>query len=314
MAFSCPNLDILGPQAMPELPEVETIVRMLAPNAEGRRIAAAELRLPRILLGMSAAELPAALTGRRIERVLRRGKYIVLELEGCTLVVHLGMTGQLTWSPAEYRETEGFARTLTGLERAKGVHPVDKHTHLILRLEGGERVLFRDPRTFGKIFLVPGRAWPEHPRLRILGAEPLEVKAKAFLAESFPSASARPIKALLLDQSFLAGVGNIYADEALFRSGIHPQAKVRDLKETQRIALLESIKVVLRKGIRNQGTSFSDYRKPDGSEGGNYERLQVYGRGGEPCRKCGMLLVKSVVAQRGTVHCPGCQPAPKRGR
>lgn len=310
-----PKSRYIGPPApMPELPEVETIVRMLAPNAEGRRIASAELRLPRILLGMPAAEFPGALAGRRIERILRRGKYIVLELEGCALIVHLGMTGQLTWSPAEYRETEGFARTVTGLERAKGVHPVDKHTHLILHLEGGERVLFRDPRTFGKIFLVPGRAWPGHPRLRILGAEPLDVKAKPFLASSFPSASARPIKALLLDQSFLAGIGNIYADEALFRSGIHPQAKVRDLKEAQRIALLESVKAVLRKGIRNQGTSFSDYRKPDGSEGGNYERLQVYGRGGEPCRKCGTPLVKSVVAQRGTVHCPECQPAPRRRR
>lgn len=299
---------------MPELPEVETIVRMLAPNAEGGRIAAAELRLPRMLLGMPAAELPAALKGRRIERVLRRGKYIVIELEGCALVIHLGMTGQLTWSPAEYRETEGFSRTLTGLQRAKGVHPIDKHTHLILNLEGGARILFRDPRTFGKIFLVPGRAWPEHPRLRILGAEPLDMKVKPFLAAAFPAASARPVKALLLDQSFLAGVGNIYADEALFRSGIHPQAKVRDLSEPQRIALMESIKVVLRKGIRNQGTSFSDYRKPDGTSGDNYERLQVYGRGGEPCRKCGIPLRKSVVAQRGTVHCPACQPAPAAAR
>jgi formamidopyrimidine-DNA glycosylase len=299
---------------MPELPEVETIVRMLAPNAEGRRIAAAELRLPRMLLGMPAAEFAAALSGRRIERIARRGKYIVMELEGCALIVHLGMTGQLTWSPAEYRETAGFTRTLTGLERPKGVHPVDKHTHLILRLEGGARVLFRDPRTFGKLFVVPGRAWPEHPRLRILGAEPLDLKVKPFLEKAFPAASARPIKAVLLDQSFLAGVGNIYADEALFRSGIHPQAKARDLSEAQRVSLLEAVKVVLRKGIRNQGTSFSDYRKPDGTAGGNYERLQVYGRGGQPCRKCGAPLSKSVVAQRGTVHCPGCQPAPRRRR
>jgi formamidopyrimidine-DNA glycosylase len=299
---------------MPELPEVETIVRILAPHAEGRRIVAAELRLPRMLLGMPAAEFPSALDGRRVEGVIRRGKYIVFELEGCALVIHLGMTGQLTWSPAGHRETEGFTRTLTGLERPKGVHPVDKHTHLILHLEGGERILFRDPRTFGKLFVVRGREWPEHPRLRILGAEPLDLKVKPFLKAAFPSASARPVKALLLDQTFLAGVGNIYADEALFRSGIHPLAKARDLSEAQRAALLESVKVVLRKGIRNQGTSFSDYRKPDGTAGDNYERLQVYGRGGEPCRKCGQALSKSVVAQRGTVHCPGCQPAPRRAK
>lgn len=293
---------------MPELPEVETIVRMLAPHAEGRRIARAELRLPRMLLGMPPAGFPKALEGRAIERILRRGKYIVAEIEGCALVIHLGMTGQLTWAPPEARETAGFTRTVTGLQRAKGVHPVDKHTHLILHLEGGERILFRDPRTFGKILLVPGRAWPEHPRLRILGAEPLDLKVKPFLAESFPAGSARPVKALLLDQSFLAGVGNIYADEALFRSGIHPRTLVKDLRPEQRAPLLESVKVVLRKGIRNQGTSFSDYRKPDGSEGDNYERLQVYGRGGLPCRKCGTILAKSVVAQRGTVHCPTCQP------
>jgi formamidopyrimidine-DNA glycosylase len=298
---------------MPELPEVETIVRMLAPRAEGRRIRAAELRLPRMLLGMPPAAFPAALAGRRIERVLRRGKYIVFELDGCALIIHLGMTGQLTFSPAGSRETDGFVRTLTGLERPKGVHPVDKHTHLILHLDGGERVLFRDPRTFGKIFLAPGRAWPEHPRLKILGAEPLDLKVKPFLAGAFPASSARPVKALLLDQSFLAGVGNIYADEALFRSGIHPRAKVRDLSEAQRAALLRAVKDVLRKGIRNQGTSFSDYRKPDGTAGDNYERLQVYGRGGLPCRRCGSPLSKSVVAQRGTVHCPACQPAP-RGR
>lgn len=297
---------------MPELPEVETIVRMLAPHAQGRRIVSADLRLPRMLLGMPPREFAPALKGRAVERILRRGKYIVIELEGCALVIHLGMTGQLTWSPAEYAETPGFVRTITGLERPKGVHPVDKHTHLILNLEGGERVLFRDPRTFGKILVTPGREWPRHPRLAILGAEPLDLKVKAFLKSGFPSASVRPVKALLLDQSFLAGVGNIYADEALFRSGIHPQAKVRDLRDEQKSALLEAVKSVLRKGIRNSGTSFSDYRKPDGSEGSNYERLMVYGRGGEPCRKCGAILSKSVVAQRGTVHCPACQPEPRK--
>ena len=297
---------------MPELPEVETIVRMLAPHVNGRRIESADLRLGRMLLGLPPREFAPALAGRAIERVLRRGKYIVFELEGCALVIHLGMTGQLTWSPADYAETPGFVRTITGLERPKGVHPVDKHTHLILNLEGGERVLFRDPRTFGKIFVVPGREWPGHPRLEILGAEPLDLKVKSFAKTAFPSESARPIKALLLDQSFLAGVGNIYADEALFRSGIHPKTRVRDLREEQKASLLESVKDVLRKGIRNSGTTFSDYRKPDGSQGSNQERLKVYGRGGEPCRECGTILAKSLVAQRGTVHCPSCQAAPRR--
>lgn len=295
---------------MPELPEVETIVRLLAPNLEGRRIEGASLTLPRILLSPSPSLFRDRLPGRRIRKVIRRGKYIVMELDGSSLVVHLGMTGQLTYSPAEYREEAAFVRTVTGLEKPRGVHPVDRHTHLVIRLEGGARVLFRDPRTFGKLFLVEGHAWAGHPRLRILGGEPLEVRTADFLRRHYPADSARPVKALLLDQGFLAGVGNIYADEALFRSGIHPSLPARDLTEAQRIRLLESVKAVLRKGIRNFGTSFSDYRKPDGSEGGNYERLLVYGRGGLPCRRCKAVLRKTVVAQRGTVHCPECQPAP----
>lgn len=299
---------------MPELPEVETIVRLLAPHAEGRRILAAELSLPRILLSPAPALFRTLLPGQRIERVIRRGKYIILELERSSLVVHLGMTGQLTFSPAEYREEPVFIRTVTGLEKPKGVHPVDRHTHLILKLEGGERILFRDPRTFGKIFLVEGSAWPEHPRISILGEEPLALKVKPFLKRGFPSESSRPIKALLLDQSFLAGVGNIYADEALFRSGIHPARPVREIGEARMAHLLDSVKAVLRKGIRNSGTSFSDYRKPDGSEGDNYERLLVYGRGGQPCRRCRAILKKTVVAQRGTVHCPVCQDRKTRLR
>jgi formamidopyrimidine-DNA glycosylase len=295
---------------MPELPEVETIVRLLAPNVEGRRIGSAALTLPRILLSPSPSLFLDLLPGQRIRKVIRRGKYIVLELDRSSLVVHLGMTGQLTYSPAEYREDADFVRTVTGLEKPRGVHPVDRHTHLVLRLEGGERILFRDPRTFGKLFLVEGHAWAAHPRLRILGEEPLEVRVKPFLRRNYPADSVRPIKALLLDQSFLAGVGNIYADEALFRSGIHPSLPARDLTEGQRALLIGSVKAVLRKGIRNYGTSFSDYRKPDGSEGDNYERLLVYGRGGLPCRRCKAALRKSVVAQRGTVHCPECQPMP----
>ncbi|MEO6098125.1 MAG: bifunctional DNA-formamidopyrimidine glycosylase/DNA-(apurinic or apyrimidinic site) lyase [Fibrobacteria bacterium] len=295
---------------MPELPEVETIVRMLIPNVEGKRIATADLRLGRMLLGMAPKAFADALAGQSIVRILRRGKYIVVELEDCALVIHLGMTGQLTFSPADFVENPGFIRSITGLQRPKGVHPVDKHTHLILNLAGGERVLFRDPRTFGKLFLTPGGEWAVHARLRILGVEPLTLKIPGFLKKNFPLAGSRPIKALLLDQSFLAGVGNIYADEALFRSGIHPQVSARDLDLAAMTRLLKAVKEVLRKGIRNRGTSFSDYRKPDGSEGANQGRLMVYGRGGEPCRTCGAVLEKSLVAQRGTVHCPSCQPGP----
>jgi formamidopyrimidine-DNA glycosylase len=296
---------------MPELPEVETIRRALVEPLEGRRITKAELKLPRLLLGFPAADLPAKLKGQRIGAVVRRGKYLILELSKDSLVIHLGMTGQLTHAAPDAPEDPRFRRTVTGMQKPFGAHPVDKHTHLILHLDGGGKLMFRDPRTFGKILLLPGKDWEHHPRLGKLGPEPLTMKPAAH-AKHVPSTSTRPVKALLLDQEFLAGVGNIYADEALFLSGIHPKRLVNTLKEPEKIALLEAVKVVLRKGIKYQGTTFSDYRKPDGTSGTNFERLMVYGRGEKPCRVCGTTLQKTVVAQRGTVFCPVCQPLKKK--
>jgi formamidopyrimidine-DNA glycosylase len=291
---------------MPELPEVETIRRALVEPLTGRRIASANLSLPRLLLGFPAADFSARLKGQTIRAVIRRGKYLVLELSKDSLIVHLGMTGQLTAAPAQATENPRFLRTVTGLQKPEGVHPVDKHTHMILNLDKGDRLLFRDPRTFGKLVLVPGNSWATHPRLAKLGPEPLEMKPEA-VALTFPTDSIRPIKALLLDQEFVAGVGNIYADEALFRAGINPTRKVKALKADEKLSLLKAVKDVLRKGIKYQGTTFSDYRKPDGGKGDNYERLLAYGRGGFPCRVCGATLRKTVVAQRGTVFCPVCQ-------
>lgn len=291
---------------MPELPEVETIRRALVEPMTGRRILSAELRLPRLLLGFPAGDFSARLEGQTIQAVLRRGKYLVLELSKDALIVHLGMSGQVTAALHDAPESPEFHTTVTGMQKPVGVHPVDKHTHMILHLDKGARLLFRDPRTFGKLVLTPGRTWTEHPRLRKLGPEPLEMKTGKVVA-TFPRDSVRPVKALLLDQEFLAGVGNIYADEALFRAGIRPTRKVKDVKEAEREPLLKAVRDVLRKGIRYQGTTFSDYRKPDGGRGDNYERLMVYGRGGRPCRACGTILRKIVVAQRGTVFCPTCQ-------
>ena len=292
---------------MPELPEVETIRRGLKP-LQGRRIASAEFGLPRLILGAKAGELARRLGGQHVNAILRRGKYLILELDADSLVFHLGMTGQVTYAPVQAVEDARFIRTVTGLQKAVGVHPVDAHTHAILHLEGGDRVQFRDPRTFGKIIFIPGPDWKNHARIRKLGDEPLDLKIEPFLKKNFPTNSRRSIKALLLDQSFLAGVGNIYADEALFASGIHPKKSVHLVKAAERTRLLEAVKDVLRKGIKYQGTTFSDYRKPDGSNGSNFERLRVYGRGGKPCRTCGTMLVKTLVAQRGTVFCPQCQP------
>jgi formamidopyrimidine-DNA glycosylase len=299
---------------MPELPEVETIRRGLEKPLAGRRIASAKFTLPRLLLGGGAAKTAGRLQGQHIESVLRRGKYLVLELDRDSLIFHLGMTGQLTLARAGADEDSRFARTLTGLQKPLGAHPVDRHTHAVLRLDDGGRLQFRDPRTFGRIFLVEGRAWNRHPRLHRLGPEPLDLRVASFLAAHFPVHSARPIKALLLDQAFLAGVGNIYADEALFAAGIHPRRPARSLDAAERKCLLEAVRTVLRQGILNQGTTFSDYRQADGALGLHYEHLRAYGRGGLPCRTCGAALAKSLVAQRGTVFCPVCQPIPETRR
>jgi formamidopyrimidine-DNA glycosylase len=297
---------------MPELPEVETITRALKPHIEGLKIIRVDFRLPRMVEG-EPADLSSYLQGRRIRHVQRRGKYLGLELDQGALIVHLGMTGQLTFSPAEFSEDPAFRRTVTGMQKALGVHPVDKHTHLVLHFANGARLLFRDPRTFGKLIPVPSGNWLKHPRLVRLGLEPLE-STIASLAQAYPGHSTRAIKAVLLDQGFLAGVGNIYADEGLYAAGIHPATPTCKLTVDQVTCLLREVRAALQRGIKNQGTTFSDYRKPDGGKGSNQERLQAYGRGGEPCRRCGSPLKKSVIAQRGTVFCPQCQKPPTKAR
>lgn len=300
------------PARMPELPEVETIARALRPGIEGAKIDRVEFHLPRLVEG-EPTDLVTYLRGRRMQKLIRRGKYLIFELDRGAFIVHLGMTGQITYSPASYAENADFRRTVTGLQKAVGVHPVDKHTHLVLHLAGGARLLYRDPRTFGKLIPVPSGRWDENPRIAKLGKEPLE-GSLSVLAADFPASSSRAIKAVLLDQAFLAGVGNIYADEALFAAGIHPATSTDSLKPDQVTCLLQEVRSALKRGIKNQGTTFSDYRKPDGGKGGNQERLLAYGRGGEPCRRCGSLLKKTVIAQRGTVFCPACQKPPAKSR
>lgn len=296
---------------MPELPEVETIRSLLSPGVKNQCIEKVVIRLPRLLEQVNANTFKKAVQGKSIVSLTRRGKYLLFELPTQFFVIHLGMTGQLIFTPKNFHENRKFIRTITGLQRAKGVHPVDKHTHIIFYFSQGSRMLFRDTRTFGKIFLT-GKTWWQHPRLAKLGPEPLDINLPQFVRKAKWWNSCRPIKALLLDQSVLAGIGNIYADEALFRANIHPLSPVNKLTRQDILKLLRAARVVLKKGIRNAGTSFSDYMKPDGTEGRNFEKLMVYGRAGQKCRKCGDVLQKILVAQRGTVFCPHCQPVKQR--
>jgi len=280
---------------MPELPEVETIARDLRPQLAGRRIESVHLtRDPairkRLVRYPSATTFVRRLRGRTIRSVERRGKYLVMPLDqnGQRLVVHLGMTGHLrVWEPEEA--------------------PV-KHTHLRVLLDSGLELRYDDPRQFGRLLLgtqeelVAGRAFPAK-----LGPEPIGGDLTEAEFDRIVKSRRRPIKSALLDQSFLAGVGNIYADEACFRAGIRPSRWTHRLTARERRALYSAIQEVLENSIAARGSSIINYVDAFGVRGGNQEKLLVYGRSGEPCVKCGTPLQGSRLAGRGTVYCRKCQ-------
>ena len=280
---------------MPELPEVETIVRDLRPQLAGRRIESVQLtRDPairrRLVRYPNPTKFVRNLRGRTIRSVERRGKYLVMPLDhdGERLVVHLGMTGHLrVWEPEET--------------------PV-KHTHFRALLDGGLELRYDDPRQFGRLLLgtqdelVAGRAFPAR-----LGPEPIHGDLTEAEFDSIVTSRRRPIKSALLDQSFLAGVGNIYADEACFRAGIRPSRWTHRLTARERRALYSAIQEVLENGIAARGSSIINYVDAFGVRGGNQEKLLVYGRSGEPCVKCGTPLQGTRLAGRGTVYCRKCQ-------
>jgi formamidopyrimidine-DNA glycosylase len=289
---------------VPELPEVETIVRDLRPQLAGRRIESVTLTSDRpardrVIRYPTALKFARRLRGRTIESVQRRGKYIVMPLSangksGASvasderLIVHLGMTGHLrVWEPEEA--------------------PV-KHTHFRALLDSGLELRYDDPRQFGRLVvgtmdeLKAVRAFP-----RRLGPEPIYGDLTEAEFEKLIRARRRPVKSALLDQSFLAGVGNIYADEACFRAGIRPSRWTNRLTLRERRALYEAIQYVLENSIAARGSSVINYVDGFGLRGENQEQLLVYGRSGEPCLKCGTPLQGTRLAGRGTVYCRTCQ-------
>ncbi|HUW84171.1 MAG TPA: bifunctional DNA-formamidopyrimidine glycosylase/DNA-(apurinic or apyrimidinic site) lyase [Phycisphaerae bacterium] len=277
---------------MPELPEVETLVRQLGRQLAGRRIRHVELRRPDVLWGN---ERPACvlLRGRRITRVSRRGKRIILSLTDQTLlIVHLGMTGRLLWAPAD--------------------QPCAAHTHLCLEFAGQTRQLrFVDPRRFGNVWIArAGGRWIG-PVPSPLGPEPLEMTIGQF---ERLCKRRRAVKAVLLDQQMIAGIGNIYCDETLFRAGIHPATRADRLDRRTVMRLRRALRAVLREAIKARGSTIRDYRQSDGSIGRFQSRHRVYGRAGLPCRRCRGEIDRMVVAGRGTYYCTRCQrpgpPAP----
>jgi len=274
---------------MPELPEVETVKRSLEPYLAGEKITGVEIYYGGIVKEPEPAVFRALVQDKEIKSLGRRGKYLLLNLSGdLTLVIHLRMTGRLTVT-----------------DRAQ---PVDKHTHLIFRLSGEKELRFTDVRKFGLVYLVPTGCWNSIGGLFTLGPEPLEEEfTLACLHEKVERKKNTKLKNFLLDQREIAGIGNIYADEILFEAGLHPERPLATLTPEEIKRLFCAIRSRLGAGVESRGTSFRDYVDGTGAKGNFQNELKVYGRGGEPCGKCGTQLVKSVVAGRGTVFCPRCQ-------
>jgi formamidopyrimidine-DNA glycosylase len=268
------------------MPEVETVRVRLAPFVEGRRIDDARILDARLVAPRATGEIEDRLRGRRIEQLERRGKYLVARLDdGGALLVHLRMTGNLLHGAAV------------------GELP---HLRALLHLDDGGRVAFTDVRRFGTWHVAEEGELEPYLASR-LGPEPLERGfGPAVLAHAFAGRRA-PVKALLLDQRVLAGVGNIYADEALHRARVHPQTPAGRVSRPALGRLAESLVSVLETGVASQGASIRDYRTPNGGYGSMQERFQVFDRTGEPCPRCGTPIVKLVVAGRGTHVCPRCQ-------
>src|SRR3954468_17672499 len=277
---------------MPELPEVETIRRHLAPHLEGLRLDAAEIRDPRWCLPLAPEEVAAALTGRRLERLARRGKYLVWELEGdLYLLMHLRMTGTLLLDP---------------------VAPPD-HTRVCLTL-GPRRLVFVDPRRFGTGELALGPEALDAFFDARLGVEPLALEFTAEHLHALARRSRAPIKAFLLDQKKIAGVGNIYADEALFRARIHPLRPANRLTRDQAAALRDAVVESLMAGLEAKGATIDDFRDPYGVSGSFQDHFLVHLREAEPCPNCGTPVRKLRAAGRGTYVCETCQPRPRAAR
>jgi formamidopyrimidine-DNA glycosylase len=291
---------------VPELPEVEVTRRKIAPLLVGRTIAWVRTTAPSYFFLTAPRELRRRLAGRRIEDLGRVGKYMVAELDnGERLLLHLGMTGQLfgTGVSSVRLIAGGRGASLAAEAGAAGFRP-DAHTHLQIAFDdGGPRVYFRDVRKFGKVqLLAPGA---RSARLERLGADALEVRA----ASLFSTTRGRrgPIKAMLLDQAVLAGVGNIYADEALYAAGVRPTRRAGRVTRAECVRIAAGLRRVLRRSIETGGSSISDYVQPDGADGAYQDERKVYGRTGEPCRRCGARIVRIVIGQRSAHYCPRCQ-------
>lgn len=271
---------------MPELPEVETIRLTLEPKLLQHPITGGEVMLPKLIVDITPADFLQKITGQKIMAVERRGKYLLMKLTGALVIaIHLRMTGQLTVCPI--------------------TAPLEKATYLRLTLDDGHELRFCDQRKFGRVWLFPEHSIP--PGIGKLGPEPLN---KDFSPEILAGRLANrelAIKKALLNQDIIAGLGNIYTDEALFLAGIHPARTSNSLTQNELESLFKAIQQVLSEGIEHHGTTKQHFCDGEGKPGSHQEYLRVYGRKGLPCLTCGNLIVKMSFGGRGTHFCPICQ-------
>jgi formamidopyrimidine-DNA glycosylase len=275
---------------MPELPEVETIRRQLAPHLEGRRLDTVEILDPRWTQPQQPERVHAELEGSIVARLSRAGKYLIWELSGeAFLLMHLRMTGTLLFDPAHE----------------------PPHTRVRFALSDGHRLVYVDPRRFGTGHLLLGAAARDAYLAQRLGVEPLTPGFTTAHLRALARGRTSPVKAFVLDQRRIAGVGNIYADEALFRARIHPLRPAGTLRGRQLAALRDGIEDALRAGIAAKGATIDDFRHVDGAHGSFQDQFLVHLRAGEPCVRCGTTIRKLVVGGRGTYVCERCQPRPR---
>jgi formamidopyrimidine-DNA glycosylase len=274
---------------MPELPEVETVRARLEPVLTGRRFERVEIHDPRLVRPYEPAEVAAELEGERVAAVERRGKYLIFRFEsGRVLLIHLRMTGSLRHTSGDLAE--------------------DPHRRAVVRLDNGSDVAYRDVRRFGTwLLLEPGELEP-YLGTRV-GEEPLDALFTAARLGERLARRRAPIKSALLDQRTLAGMGNIYVDEALWRAKVHPLRAAESLDRNELRRLHKAVRAALEAGIARQGSTLRDYALPDGGSGSMQHEFKVYGREGEPCDRCGTPISKTRVAGRGTWFCSTCQPA-----
>ena len=273
---------------MPELPEVETIKKTLGKRITGLTITGVTVNMPKIISEPEIKEFVDRITHSKINKLGRRGKYLLLYLTGeQILIIHLRMTGQMIYSKSD--------------------EEIAKHTHVIFKLSDGNELRFIDMRQFGRLQLVDQKNLDQVKGLKDLGPEPLEKEfTSGFLRRELKGKRTR-VKPLLLDQTFIAGLGNIYADEALHRAHLHPKCIAGALSPRESSSLYRSIREVLQEGIQHRGTTFKDYVDGEGNKGGFQKLLRVYNREGEQCTHCGGVIQRVKLNGRSAYYCPACQ-------